>query len=98
MRCYVRVYFFIWSVCDLLMQHREQQRTGWPYGFPHRFGRDDLVFGDLVLLPTSFSIGPIEVNGKTFLQLLQLYLLGGFVFKPLQDPESEELFNASYNY
>lgn len=80
------------------MQHREQQRTGWPYGFPHGFGRDDLVFGDLVLLPTSFSIGPIEINGKTFLQLLQLYLLGGFVFKPLQDPESEELFNACYNY
>lgn len=92
MRCYVRDYFFIWSVCDLLIQHREQQHTGWPYGLPRRFGRDDLVFGDLVLLRTGFSIGPIEINRKTFLQLLQLYLLGGFVFKPLQDPESEDSY------
>lgn len=67
-----------------------QQHTGCPYGFPNRFGRDSLVFGDLVLLPAGLSVGPIEIYGKTFLKLLQLYLLCGFVFKLLQDPESED--------
>lgn len=92
MRSYVRVVFFytecLWVI--LMQQHQEKQHTSCPYGFPNRFGRDSLVFGDLVLLPTSFSIGPIEINGKTFLKLLQLYLLRGLVFKPLQDPGSED--------
>lgn len=91
MRYYARVYFFISSVYGFFMQqHQGKQHTSWPYGFPNRFGRGSFVFGDLVLLPTGFSICPIEINGKTFLQLLQLYLLCGFVFKPLQDPESED--------
>lgn len=71
----------LWVI--LMQQHQEKQHTSRPYGFPNRFGRDRLVFGDVLLLPTSFSIGPIEINGKTFLKLLQLYLPPGLVFKPL---------------
>lgn len=73
-----------------MQQHQEKHHTGCPYGLPNRLGRDSLVFGDLVLLPSSFSVGPIEINGKTFLKLLQLYLLWGLVFKPLQDPKGED--------
>lgn len=80
-----------------MQPNQEKKSTGCPYGFPHRFGGDGLVFGDLVLPPTSFSIGPIEINGKTFLKLLQLNLLCGLVFKSLQDPENEKSLVQLYN-
>lgn len=49
-----------------------------------------------MLLPTGFSIGSIKINGKTFLKLLQLYLLWRFVFKAFQDPEEQRQLVAEH--
>lgn len=52
--------------------------------FPNGWGKDWLVVvGELCLLPVNFSVGSIEINGKTLLKLLQLNLPRGFDFKAL---------------
>lgn len=51
---------------------------------PKGWGSDGLVVvGELCLLPVNFSVGSIEINGKTLLKLLQFNLPWGFDFKAL---------------
>lgn len=51
--------------------------------------------GDLGLFPTGFSIGSIQINGKTLLEPFQLNLPGIFDFKALKDPEEGKLVTTS---